>query len=96
MLTRATWRSISSRSARAVGGSTSPEAARCLRTPSHTRVLNLGSRHAGDAAGFGFAILQNRMRDIIPVAHAALVRMRRAHPVAAVVEEAAGQKAASP
>ena len=31
------------------------------------------------------------MRHIIPVAHAALVRMRRAHPVAAVVEEAAGQ-----
>ena len=31
------------------------------------------------------------MRHIIPVADAALVRMRRAHPVAAVVEETAGQ-----
>src|SRR3984893_3306943 len=53
--------------------------------------LDLGGRHAGDAACFGLAILQNRMRHIIPVADAALVRMRRAHPVAAVVEETAGQ-----
>ena len=53
--------------------------------------LDLGGRHAGDAACFGLAILQDRMRHIIPVADAALVRMRRAHPVAAVVEEAAGQ-----
>ena len=40
----------------------------------------------------GLAILQDRMRHIIPVAQAALVRMRRAHPVAAVVEEATSQK----
>ena len=53
--------------------------------------LDLGGRHAGDAACLGLAILQDRMRHIIPVAHAALVRMRRAHAVAAVVEEAAGQ-----
>ena len=39
--------------------------------------LNLGGRHAGDVACLGLAILQNRMRHIIPVA--------------AVVEEAAGQ-----
>jgi hypothetical protein len=31
------------------------------------------------------------MRHIIPVADAALARMRRAHPAAAVVEETAGQ-----
>ena len=43
--------------------------------------------YASDAAGFGFAILQKRMRNI-----AAFVRMRRAHPVAAVVEEAAGER----
>src|ERR1700730_13778273 len=53
--------------------------------------LDLGGRHAGDAAYFGLSILQDRMRHIIPVAHAALVRMRRAHPVAAVVEQAPGQ-----
>ena len=53
--------------------------------------LDLGGRHAGDVACFGLSILQDRMRHIIPVAHAALLRMRRAHPVAAVVEEAAGQ-----
>src|SRR6202040_2209505 len=53
--------------------------------------LNLGGRHAGDVACFDPSILQNRMRHIIPVADAALVRMRRAHAVAAVVEEAAGQ-----
>ena len=35
----------------------------------------------------GLAILQNRVRHIIPVTHSELVRMRRAHPVAAVVEE---------
>ncbi len=35
------------------------------------------------------------MRHIIPVAHAELVRMRRAHTVAAVVEEATGQNRGS-
>jgi hypothetical protein len=53
--------------------------------------LNLGGRHAGDVACLGLAILQKRLRHIIPVAHAVLVRMRRAHPVAAVVEEATSQ-----
>jgi hypothetical protein len=53
--------------------------------------LDLGGWYASDAAGFGFAILQNRMRNIVPVTHAAFVRMRRAHPVAAVVEAAAGE-----
>src|SRR3977135_3149350 len=32
------------------------------------------------------------MRNIVPVPHAAFVRMRWAHPVAAVVEEAAGER----
>ena len=54
--------------------------------------LDLGDWYASDAAGFGFAILQNRMRNIVPVTHAAFVRMRRAHPVATVVEEAAGER----
>ena len=48
--------------------------------------------YASDAAGFGFAILQKRMRNIVPVTHAAFGRMRWAHPVAAVVEEAAGER----
>jgi hypothetical protein len=40
----------------------------------------------------GLAILQERLRDVIPVARALLVRMRRAHAIAAIVEEAAGQE----
>src|ERR1700730_7620392 len=66
--------------------------------PAHAvthEVLNVGSRHAGNVARCCFAILQNRMRDIVPVAHAALVRMRRAHPVAAVVKETAGEYCSS-
>ena len=35
------------------------------------------------------------MRHIIPVTHTELVRVRRAHAVAAVVEEATGQKGGS-
>src|SRR6202045_3756529 len=54
--------------------------------------LDLGGRYASDAARFGSLILQKRMRNIVPVTHAAFVRMRRAHPVAAVVEEAAGER----
>ena len=57
--------------------------------------LDLGGRHAGDAACFDLPILQNRLRHIVPVTHAELVRMRRAHAVAAVVEEAAGQNGGS-
>ena len=48
--------------------------------------LDLGGWYASDAAGFGFAILQNRMRNIVPVTRAAFVRMRRAHSVAAVLK----------
>ncbi len=55
----------------------------------------LGGRHAGDAACFDLPILQNRLRHIVPVTHAELVRMRRAHAVAAVVKEAAGQNGGS-
>jgi hypothetical protein len=54
--------------------------------------LDVGSRHPGNTAGFGLAILQQRLRDIIPVVRALLIRMRQAHAVAAVVEKAAGQK----
>ena len=38
-------------------------------------ILGLGSRHPSDAAGFGLAILQERLRDIIPVARTLLVRI---------------------
>ena len=40
-------------------------------------LFGLGSWHPSDAAGFGLAILQERLRDIIPVTRALLVRMRR-------------------
>src|ERR1700724_2749316 len=63
--------------------------------PAHAithEAFDLGSRHAGDAPCFRLAILQQRMRDIVQVARTLLVRMRRAHPVAAVVEEAAREK----
>ena len=35
--------------------------------------LDLGGRHARDAAGFGLSLLQERLRHIVPVAHAELV-----------------------
>src|ERR1700758_3753119 len=52
------------------------------------QTLDLWSRHAGDAAGFRLAILQQRLRDIVTVAHALLVGMRRAHAIAAVIKKA--------
>src|SRR5262249_56516682 len=54
--------------------------------------FDLRGRHAGDAAGFGLAILQQRLRDIIPVAHTLLVCMCRAHPVAAIIIKASREK----
>ena len=40
-----------------------------------------------------FSVLQERVGDIIAVAHPKLVRMGRAHAVAAVIVDAAGQNA---
>jgi hypothetical protein len=82
--------SMRSRSAVAVTGSPSPIAARCLRTPSRTRVSisGAGTRAMLPASALRFC---KSACDIIPVAHAVLVRMRRPHAVAAVVEEAPGQ-----
>ena len=52
---------------------------RCCKVPADPIAhegLDLRGRHAGDAACMGLAILQKRMRDIIPVAHATFVRSR--------------------
>src|SRR5215204_5733995 len=57
----------------------------------HHHGLDLGRGHAGDAAGLVLALLQDRVRHVIPVARAALAAMGRGHPVAAVVKDAAGQ-----
>src|SRR5712692_918820 len=53
--------------------------------------LDLGGGHPGDAAGLCLPLLQNRMGDIVAVANSELVGVGRAHPAAAVVEDAAGQ-----
>jgi hypothetical protein len=68
---------------------------RCCKVPADPIAhegLDLRGRHASDAACIGLAILQKRMRHIIPVTHAAFVRMRRAHAVAAVIKKAASHK----
>jgi hypothetical protein len=76
-------------------GSRDLRSTHCCKMPADAvahESLDLGGWYASDAAGFGLAILQKRMRHIVPVTHAAFVRMRWAHPVAAVVEEAAGER----
>src|SRR5207244_3773184 len=47
--------------------------------------------HPGDAAGVRLPFLQNRMGDIVAVAHPELIGVGRAHPAAAVIEDAAGK-----
>src|SRR5450759_3710384 len=54
-------------------------------------LFDLGSRHTRYAAYFGLSLLHDRVRHIVPVAHAELVRVCRTHTVAAVVEDATGQ-----
>ena len=88
-ITRSTWRSIRSRSAAAAWNA--PVDCKVPADAVQHEWLDLGRRHARDAAGLVLSVLQERVRDIIAVAHAELVRMRRAHAVAAVVEDAAGQ-----
>src|SRR6266516_1912411 len=53
--------------------------------------LDLGGGEPGDAAGARLPFLQNRMGDVVAVAHPELVGVGRAHPAAAVVENAAGE-----
>src|SRR5215211_2116358 len=55
------------------------------------QLLDVGGRHADDAACLRLSVLQDCVRYIIAVAQAALVGVRRAHAVAAVVEDAAGE-----
>src|SRR5215211_3403463 len=71
----------------AVGSSDSPTDARCLRTASSTSFSISGAR--GDAACLRLSLLQDCVRHVIAVAQAELVGVRRAHAVAAVVEDAA-------
>ena len=54
--------------------------------------LDLQRRHAGDGPGFVVAPLQDGLRDIIAPSSSALGRVARAHPVAAVIEQLAGQE----
>src|ERR1019366_3123817 len=49
--------------------------------------LDIGRRHPGDRSGFGLAALQECLRYIIPIPHALLVGMARAHRIAAIVED---------
>src|ERR1700674_849728 len=54
--------------------------------------LNVGRRDSGDGASFAGASLQQGVRDIVTIPHALLVRMRRRHRIAAVVEDTPGEK----
>jgi len=56
------------------------------------QLLDVWSRDAGDAACFVLAVLQHGLRDIVAVAHALLVGVARAHQVAAIIEEKAGEE----
>src|SRR6266446_201854 len=51
--------------------------------------FNIRCRYATDAARFAFSFLQNRVRDIIAISGAELVRMGRGHAVATVVKDPA-------
>src|SRR5215211_4542898 len=55
------------------------------------QLLDVGGRHAGDAACLRLSLLQDCVRHVIAVAQADLVGVRRAHAIAAVVEDAAGE-----
>ena len=53
------------------------------------KAFYFGCRHARDAASLVGPLLQNRMRDIVPVPRAVFVRVGRGYPFAAVIEDAA-------
>jgi hypothetical protein len=61
-----------------------------LRTPSSTS-FSISAAGTPDTANLTPSLLQERMRHIVPIAHAELVGVRRAHAVAAVIEDAAGE-----
>ena len=54
--------------------------------------FDLTRGHAGDGSGFVFAPLQDGLRDIVAPSPAALSGVARAHPVAAVIEQLAGEE----
>ena len=66
-------------------------AAQALLNGIDHRGLDFMCRHTSDAAGFVFSLLQDGVRDIVAVARALLVGMRRGHLVAAVIEQAANE-----
>ena len=54
--------------------------------------LDLQRRRPGDGSRLIFATLQDGLRDIIAPSPTALGGMARAHPVAAVIEQLAGEE----
>ena len=54
--------------------------------------FDLQRRHAADGSRFVFAALQDGLRDIVAPPPSALGRVARAHPVAAVIEQLAGEE----
>ena len=54
-------------------------------------LFDLSGRHARDATGLGLSLLQDRVRYVVPVTHTEFVGVRRAHAVAAVIEDATSQ-----
>jgi hypothetical protein len=89
-ITRSTSCSIRSRSANAAGSSIDR---RWRANAVQHKLLDLGRRRTGDVASLLFSVLQERVGDIVAVAHPQLVRVSRAHAVAAVIVDATGQNA---
>src|SRR6478752_5430336 len=54
--------------------------------------FDLQRRHPGDGSRLVFAALQDGLRDIIAPSPSALGRVARTHPVAAVIEQLAGEE----
>ena len=54
--------------------------------------FDLQRRHPGDGPSFVFPSLEGRLRDIVAPSPSALGGVARAHPVAAIVEQPAGEE----
>ena len=54
--------------------------------------LDLERRRPGDGSRLVFATLQDGLRNIVAPSPSALGRVARAHPVAAVIEQLAGEE----
>jgi hypothetical protein len=54
--------------------------------------FDLQRRRPGDGSRLVFPSLQDRLGNIVPVPPAALSRVARAHPIAAVIEQLAGEE----